>query len=344
MATPPPIFCLPELTKLELTKIAKLLLHRGETMKSENYTANVLTQSGTLASCSDGIKNVGRFLFRVEGVTTIEATITRHPTNVFQIDLNNDEGSKIKMTVSMIIVIRKTAPDLTPSSQQCMSIGQFHDVTSTLGFISLNARNVEHQTVEYGTDLACIVTLLVKLPNSTRMLIRDLTSGVASDTKIVCCGEVLNVHKSILALRSDVFKAMFDSNNNTEETKLGVVKINDIDPVSMKTLIHFIYTGQVTMESATMDVLFAADKYNVKELVDQCEFGILANITLDNAVKIMVTSRLLASQKIFNKAQELIKSNPGQVKGGKHWEELKAADPMLAFEIIETCMFKQSNT
>jgi hypothetical protein len=108
--------------------------------------------------------------------------------------------------------------------------------------------------------------------------------------------------------------------------------------------LHPIYTGQVTMETATIDVLFAADKYNIKELVHQCEIVVLTTITLDNAVEVMVTSRLLASKKIFNKAQNLIKNNPGQVKGGEHWEQLKAADPKLALEILETCMFKQSNT
>jgi hypothetical protein len=121
----------------------------------------------------------------------------------------------------------------------------------TLGFISINARQTDC-IVETRDNIVCIASLLVRLPNSTRMLFRDLTSGVASDTKIVCGDEVFNVHKAILALRSDVFKAMFDSNNNTEETRSGIVKINDIDPVTMKTLIHHIYTGKDKLQNVEM--------------------------------------------------------------------------------------------
>jgi hypothetical protein len=115
--------------------------------------------------------------------------------------------------------------------------------------------NVPNFSLDDDTDVACTVSLLIKLPNSTRMLFRDLTSGVASNTKIVFCDEVFNVHKAILALRSDVFKAMFNINNNTVENRSGFIKINNIDPVVMKTLIHgnngrSVCSGQVQRQGA----------------------------------------------------------------------------------------------
>jgi hypothetical protein len=134
MATPP-CTCQPQLPNTEV----------AENIKSENYISLEVYKSGFLRGSDDG-KFVGQFQFRVEGVATIEAVITRHPSNLFQIDLNNAEGSKIKMTVGLIIrVAKRPMPPIVQSPQQlAMSgaqrlktlftvVGQFQNVTATLG-------------------------------------------------------------------------------------------------------------------------------------------------------------------------------------------------------------------
>ena len=78
------------------------------------------------------------------------------------------------------------------------------------------------------------------LKSNMSQLLDDPTN---SDFEIVCQGETkFKVHKLILATRSSVFKAMFNSVADNKESQNGQVNVPDIDPLTMKTLLKFIYT------------------------------------------------------------------------------------------------------
>jgi hypothetical protein len=127
----------------------------------------------------------------VEGVATLEAIITRHQsTNHFQIDLNNDEGSKVNMQMS-------------PASYHTELVCEVQSITTTLGFLSLNARLIVMLENPRVVDIGCIIRLTVRIPNQTRQLFRDLTSGVEKarqaleaivHTQIVTDADLLSLH------------------------------------------------------------------------------------------------------------------------------------------------------
>ena len=62
-----------------------------------------------------------------------------------------------------------------------------------------------------------------------------------ADTTITCGGKRFKCHKNILASRSPVFKAMF--NSEMKEKKTGSVAIKDMTPEVLESLLAYIYTG-----------------------------------------------------------------------------------------------------
>ena len=113
-----------------------------------------------------------------------------------------------------------------------------------------------------------------------------------SDFIVKCEGRSFHCHKVILANRwiqvlplccttlslslsltlrimssfsSDVFEGMFES--NLEEARLGVVEIEDIKEKTMENLLEFIYTKRLSDGASLPELLYAADKYNVTDLV-----------------------------------------------------------------------------
>ena len=52
-----------------------------------------------------------------------------------------------------------------------------------------------------------------------------------------------------------------------EEARLGVVEIQDVKEKTMENLLEFIYTKRFPDRASLPELLYAADKYNVTDLV-----------------------------------------------------------------------------
>ena len=87
-----------------------------------------------------------------------------------------------------------------------------------------------------------------------------LEEGLFSDIMLISGDHQFPVHKAILASRSPVFAGMF-RHIEMEESKQGVVQIQDLEPEVLKEMLKFIYTGKVSqLETMADDLLSVADK------------------------------------------------------------------------------------
>ena len=69
-----------------------------------------------------------------------------------------------------------------------------------------------------------------------------LNREYSGDLKVNCQSTIFDVHKLVLSCQSDVFCTMLDVGKWKKlETKNGEVKIDDVKPEVMETLIYFIY-------------------------------------------------------------------------------------------------------
>jgi hypothetical protein len=106
------------------------------------------------------------------------------------------------------------------------------------------------------------------------------TEGELGDVEIRWDDQSFQCHKLILAMNSDVFKAMLYTNKCTENLT-GTIRVDDIDAKTMKTLIKYMYQNKVTVEEVTdLDVLIAANKYIVVDLIAKCEKYIVCSPVL----------------------------------------------------------------
>ena len=89
-----------------------------------------------------------------------------------------------------------------------------------------------------------------------------------TDVKFLVGGMTFGAHRSLISARSSVFAAMFASGMKEAET--GQVRIEDIDPVTFKCFLKFLYTGIFEPSSIDKDLYKIADKYQVETLMELC--------------------------------------------------------------------------
>jgi hypothetical protein len=131
----------------------------------------------------------------------------------------------------------------------------------------------------------------------------------------------------------------------TAESLTRRVIINDISPIVFDDLVTYCYWGEVMMNSRIMELMVAADKYNIEQLVEICESGILGSLSVehDQLLDIMIATRFFHRQQIFIQAKQLIISHPILLiskENGPTWTQLKTDDPDFAMALLEACLFR----
>jgi hypothetical protein len=215
------------------------------------------------------------------------------------------------------------------------------DLTAVLGKVSLVSKVLpDNWSSQVPVVVYICVEFVVKIPNETKSFVKDFSKLLGnpefSDFKIVCDEVSFPCHKNILASRSDVFSAMFKM-ANTVENNTRSVHIKDISAKTMKAFLKFVYQCKASESDLDIDLLVAADKYNISELVLQCEDQILSGLTENNALDILALGTMSPTKRIHDEVVSYIRHNcDGEFnKNGERWAKLKTANPSLAIELLE---------
>nr|XP_026689401.1 kelch-like protein 40b isoform X1 [Ciona intestinalis] len=93
---------------------------------------------------------------------------------------------------------------------------------------------------------------------------------------------VFHVHRQVLEAASGYFKGLCNSKNTTEGRNQEV-KLNDVDVEVLKTLIHFMYTGNVKItEENVWGLLQWSDYFGIDGMKNNVVDFITNNITCEN--------------------------------------------------------------
>ncbi len=101
---------------------------------------------------------------------------------------------------------------------------------------------------------------------------RLLESGQESDCTLLVGPEEdeFRAHRLVLLSRSPVFAKMFE--HDTKESRESLVRIPDLSPEIVAEMLRFVYTGTApNIENVAIDLLVAADKYQLNRLKTMCE-------------------------------------------------------------------------
>jgi len=159
-----------------------------------------------------------------------------------------------------------------------------------------------------------------------------------SDVKILCEDKVFYCHKVILS-QNEVFRSMLVDYKMLEKS-CGEVKITDVPATALESLIYFFYHDDFPENKISIDLLSAADKYIVVELIEICLNHLKANLTEQSAVEVMTKSYLI-NKDLFDMARKFVQDcqNDGKPVKTEALEELKKINLPLACEILSKAFF-----
>ena len=158
-----------------------------------------------------------------------------------------------------------------------------------------------------------------------------------TDIKIQCEGQSFDCHMVILAARSPVFKAMFQS--DMKETQTQKVTIDDFKAEVVGEMLNFIYTGNVSSQDAILDIaselLKVADKYQLDLLKNICEESLCSTLKVINCVEYLVLGDMYNAVKLKKKAMRLVVENADSISNTDVFREFFKQKPELALEFTK---------
>ncbi|OAD58199.1 Ankyrin repeat and FYVE domain-containing protein 1 [Eufriesea mexicana] len=146
-----------------------------------------------------------------------------------------------------------------------------------------------------------------------------------SDVIIKLIDREIPAHKFVLSARTDFFG----------DSMLAEVTILDwtyLDPNIGLVLLKWIYTGKVSQDNLTLDLMKAASNFQLSELVEQCEKYLIGIVGLKDCVQLYAAAEELSAQKLKEHCSSLISA---------HWEDLTGEDfkempGSLLYKLLQT--------
>jgi len=161
-----------------------------------------------------------------------------------------------------------------------------------------------------------------------------LHTGDFSDVILCVEGQELEVHKNVLAARSQVFRAMFE--HSLTESETGRVDIEDMEYATAKLMLEYIYTGktpELSVDVAT-GLLAAGDRYGLDRLKGICEQFLGKSLEISSCVYVLMLADLHSAQKLRKSCIEFIKGNSESIIGSEQWDQMIQNKPHIVTELF----------
>jgi len=158
-----------------------------------------------------------------------------------------------------------------------------------------------------------------------------------SDVSFRIKDQEIQAHKCILISRSPVFTAMFE--HHTAESQSGVVEMLDISPHTFRTVLYFMYTDQVKLqtEEEAKKLIVAADKYLLDLLKFKSEEFLISHLSWGNCLELLTLAYVHTALHLKEAALQFVVQDIAQIliKKNKEWKQLQRLHPQLAGEILD---------
>ena len=126
------------------------------------------------------------------------------------------------------------------------------------------------------------------------------------------------------------------------EARSGVLEIVDFKAETVETMMYFVYNDSVLDEKMiNSDLLRLAEKYNVKSLVEYCVEHLEENLSLENALDVLVASHLTNQKSLFDATSNFVYANKENLVKTESWKEIMEANPKLANDVVMTMLNMQ---
>uniref|UniRef100_A0A1B0FHJ1 Kelch-like protein diablo n=1 Tax=Glossina morsitans morsitans TaxID=37546 RepID=A0A1B0FHJ1_GLOMM len=138
------------------------------------------------------------------------------------------------------------------------------------------------------------------------------------DFSLYVQGEIIYVHKVALALASDYFASMFET--DMKEGREGVIKVEDVDIATIKTLIEYMYSGIITLtEENVENLLSIADLYQILWVKEQCAQFLKSIVNQKNCFRIRKFADMRYCEELFDFSHKYILDNLHDLTDEEDW-------------------------
>jgi speckle-type POZ protein len=178
---------------------------------------------------------------------------------------------------------------------------------------------------------------VVKPEKSTAFLqhfAQMLDSGDFSDVTLVCQGKTFRCHKVVLAGRSSVFRAMFQT--PMRESLTSEVHFPDMSADVLEQMINFIYTGtlKTNVQALAFELFEAACEYDLDHLRQLSRISIKSNLNKHNVCQVLALADRHDETDLKEAAiMYIVCKGVNKLAKTNEWKELQKSFPHLATEV-----------
>ena len=120
---------------------------------------------------------------------------------------------------------------------------------------------------------------------------------------------------------------MFTSEGFKESTS-NTTQINDFSGKTVEYFLKFIYGENLAKENFTPELLLIAEKYDVKNLIQNCAGALMKSIDSENVFEVLKVAFLTNQERLMAKVRDFLIKNPS-VFISEHWGQIVQAHPSL---------------
>ncbi|XP_054718676.1 TD and POZ domain-containing protein 1-like [Uloborus diversus] len=163
-----------------------------------------------------------------------------------------------------------------------------------------------------------------------------------SDVTLKVGKNEFQAHKIILASRSKVFDAMFES--DMKENRQNAVDIIQMKPSIAKEMLLYIYTGKVerlSMDRA-LDLYVAADRYDLQELKEWCQRFVQKHVSPKDVCQVAELAELHNDKKLAKTVRRVFKEESQRILISKEWRDFAEKNPVLYSNLMEGALLNKS--
>ena len=156
------------------------------------------------------------------------------------------------------------------------------------------------------------------------------------DINIQCDGKTFHCHKLVLSCQSQVFKAMIENKHLIEkESEVLEIDENDISAETMDQFVYFLYHEKFKdIKMINPELLVAADKYVVRDLFDECCKYFQSNLSLQNALGVLVSAEMTNQKDLFEAASRFVCKNSGSLNKTSTYNKLLKNNPTMIANVL----------
>lgn len=166
-----------------------------------------------------------------------------------------------------------------------------------------------------GNEILADVTFVVGTPEG----------AVAAGVAIIPNGgmRTFPAHKCILVTASSVFYAMFCGGLASRNKDGDEIRVPDVDPDAFMAMLRFIYSEEINLEpESVLPTLYAAKKYMVNPLANECINFLEKNLKPENVCVILMQSKLYDEEELAEKCLRAIDMHTEEVLNSEGFLEV----------------------